>query len=99
MLGGAPLKKSLHWFKKFNKNKNSEPPSNSLMLDLGIYGAIGFQLAASVVGGMLFGAWLDKKIGSTPWGMLIGLSLGCIAGIVSLIRLLDFKNSRQNKSP
>lgn len=43
--------------------------------------ALGFVLPT--VGG----AWLDERLGSRPWGVLIGTALGVTAGLVQLVRL------------
>lgn len=67
------------------------------LVAFGIYGAIGFQLAATVVGGLFLGSWLDKKWGTSPWLTLIGLTAGSIGGFYNLIRLLTWKQGRQDR--
>jgi F0F1-type ATP synthase assembly protein I len=54
----------------------------------GIYGAAGLQLAASVVGFLLLGNWLDGKLGLTPWLAVAGLIVGFVGGLVNLIRIV-----------
>lgn len=76
----------------------TDPEKDSFILAFGIYGGIGFQLAGAVVGGLLFGSWLDKKFNTTPWISLIGLLLGCIGGFYNLIRLLTWNQSRKSRS-
>ena len=49
-------------------------------------GAVGIELALSVVVGMLGGQWLDKKLSTAPFLTLLGLVLGVVAGFRSLIR-------------
>jgi ATP synthase protein I len=39
-----------------------------------------------VVFGVLFGRWLDGKLGTTPWMMLLFLALGLVAGFRSVLR-------------
>lgn len=51
------------------------------------FGAVGIELALSVVIGLLAGQWADGKLGTEPIGTIIGLILGVIAGFRSLIRL------------
>jgi ATP synthase protein I len=48
--------------------------------------SIGLELGLSVVVGVLFGRWLDGKLGSTPWLMLAFLVLGFVAGFRSVMR-------------
>ena len=54
----------------------------------GIYGAAGLQLAASVVGFLLIGNWLDKKYGLSPWLAVAGLIVGFVGGLVNLVRIV-----------
>src|SRR5258706_4851790 len=49
------------------------------------YGALsastaGLELGISVAVGLLFGYWLDGKIDSAPWFMLLFMILGLVAG-------------------
>ena len=54
----------------------------------GIYGAAGLQLAASVVGFLLIGNWLDEKYGFSPWLAVTGLIVGFVGGLVNLVRIV-----------
>lgn len=84
-------------------NEPSRPPkgpsqdSDSFILAWGIYGAVGFQLAATVVGGLLVGHWLDGKLGTTPWLALAGLTAGSIGGFYNLIRIIRWSEERKGK--
>ncbi len=40
------------------------------------FGAIPFQLAISLLAGVFGGEWLDKKLGSAPWLLIVGVFLG-----------------------
>ena len=48
--------------------------------------SVGLELGLSVVFGVLFGRWLDGKLGTTPWMMLLFLALGLVAGFRSVVR-------------
>jgi len=48
--------------------------------------SVGIELALSIVIGLLGGQWLDGKLGTKPWLMIVGLVLGSFAGFRSLIR-------------
>ena len=54
----------------------------------------GFEIAAGIGLGVLIGMWWDRHHGSSPWGLLIGLILGCAAGTYVLIK----ETMRSNKS-
>lgn len=82
MLPKKPLKKS---------------EGDPFILAFGIYGAVGFQLASAVVGGLLLGGWLDKKYGTTPWLTVIGLVLGSAGGFYNFFRILTWNQGRKEK--
>ena len=68
------------------------------LIAFGIYGAVGFQLAATVVGGLMAGAWIDKKVGlHLPWFTIGGIVIGSIGGFYNLIRILNWKQARKGK--
>lgn len=52
--------------------------------------ARGFQLSSELVGGVVVGAvigWsLDHWLGIAPWGMIVFLLVGFIAGVVNVMR-------------
>src|SRR5262245_43830344 len=41
--------------------------------------SIGLELGLSVVFGVLFGRWLDGKLGTAPWMMVLFLGFGLVA--------------------
>jgi F0F1-type ATP synthase assembly protein I len=55
------------------------------MKAFGKYGAVGFELLASIAVGYYLGHWLDGKFG-TRWIGLIGFVIGCYAGFRALFR-------------
>ncbi len=50
------------------------------------HSSLGIELAVSVVIGLLGGMWVDSKLGTEPWLMVLGLLLGLTAGIRSIVR-------------
>ena len=61
------------------------------------YGALsastaGLELGISVAVGLLFGYWLDGKLGSDPWMMLLFMVLGLVAGFRGVIRAVQRAN-------
>ena len=55
------------------------------------------MLAACVVVGVMLGNMTDKWLGSTPWGVLIGLFLGMAAGVREIIRLVNKMDGNGDK--
>lgn len=58
------------------------------------------RLSAEFVGGPIVGAglgWaLDRALGSSPWGMIVFLMLGFVAGIFNVLRSSGFLRSARN---
>ena len=56
--------------------------------------SVGVEMAVATLVGWGFGYWLDGKLDSGPWLMLIGLLLGVAAGFKGLIRTARAANAR-----
>jgi ATP synthase protein I len=52
----------------------------------GRYLGLGLEMAVGVGLGVLVGQWLDKRYGWSPWGMVVGASLGLVGGMYLLIK-------------
>jgi putative F0F1-ATPase subunit (Ca2+/Mg2+ transporter) len=52
------------------------------------YAGAGLQLAMTLVAFMFLGIWLDKRLGSSPWFVLICVFTGAGAGFYSIYRRL-----------
>jgi F0F1-type ATP synthase assembly protein I len=50
------------------------------------YASLGLELVGAVLGFALGGLWFDRSFETSPWGILIGLTLGIIGGLYNLIR-------------
>jgi len=50
------------------------------------YSGIGFELIGAVGALSLFGYWIDRHFGTTPWGLIIGAVTGIVGGLWNLIR-------------
>ena len=48
--------------------------------------SVGLELGLAVLLGVLFGMWLDRRLGTEPWLMLVGLGLGLVAGFRNVMR-------------
>jgi F0F1-type ATP synthase assembly protein I len=45
---------------------------------------VGLQFAASILVFLFLGKWLDGKLGTAPWLMVIGVFLGAAGGFYSM---------------
>jgi ATP synthase protein I len=52
----------------------------TLLRAMGVAGACGLDLASAVLVGVLAGLFADSRLHSAPWGLLIGLFIGLVAG-------------------
>jgi ATP synthase protein I len=50
---------------------------------------VGTTLVACIVVGYLLGSYLDRKLGTSPWLVLVGVVLGTAAGFVGLFRMVS----------
>jgi F0F1-type ATP synthase assembly protein I len=58
------------------------------MLSGAAYAGLGVQFAAAILVFLFAGQWLDRRLGTTPWLMLLGVLLGAGGGIYSMYRRL-----------
>jgi ATP synthase protein I len=54
----------------------------------------GIEFLGAILIGVFAGQWLDKKLGTAPWLLLLGTFLGAAAGFVHLIRTLTTAQRR-----
>ena len=50
--------------------------------------AAGFQFTAAVILSVFLGIWLDGRLGTTPWLLVVTVFLGAAIGFYSLYRNL-----------
>ncbi len=48
--------------------------------------AVGTHILGGIIAGMIIGYIIDRFIGTSPWGMLIFLIIGIIAGFLNAYR-------------
>jgi len=51
--------------------------------------AVGTALVTCVVLGYLLGSYLDRRLGTSPWLVVAGVTLGTAAGFVGLFRTVS----------
>ncbi len=54
--------------------------------ELGYFASLGISVALAIVIGLAIGYWLDKKFGTQPVLLLVGLALGIAAGFSNIYR-------------
>lgn len=64
------------------------------------YMGLGTELAASVVGMLLIGYFLDRHFNTSPWLLLIGAAVGLIGGFYNFIKVVQrlSKSDRASKN-
>jgi ATP synthase protein I len=61
------------------------------------YANIGIEMMVSVLIGAFGGYGLDYLFHTKPWLMIVGFILGSVAGFLSLFRLLEQENKKNQK--
>jgi ATP synthase protein I len=62
--------------------QNASPPQSPASLAL----RFGGEFGAAVIVGALLGYGADYFLHTTPWGLVIGMGLGFVAGVVNVVR-------------
>ncbi len=55
---------------------------------LGLVGSFGFTTAGAIAGGYFLGSYLDKKLNTYPWFMLIFIMLGIIGSFLEFFKIM-----------
>lgn len=50
------------------------------------YSGVGLELAGAMAGLAFVGYWIDKRFGTSPWGILGGVVIGLAGGLYNLVR-------------
>lgn len=61
-------------------------PTKSPLQAMAIYSAILSQLVGSVLIGIFAGMWLDERLGTAPFFMIICLFIGITAGVWAMLQ-------------
>ena len=76
-------------------SSNASPPQSPASLGMRFGGEFG---AAVIVGGLL-GYGLDQFLPTSPWGVLVGVTLGFLAGVVNVVRVARAYNQAHPVDP
>lgn len=58
---------------------------------------VGLQFAGAIVLFLFAGRWVDARLGTEPWFLLLGVTIGAVAGFYSLYRQLTAPRGRDPK--
>lgn len=73
---------------RFPGSSDPESEDRRQARSLGKYAGVGLQFAASILLFLYAGQWVDRRLGSAPWGMIIGVFTGAGAAFYSMYRTL-----------
>jgi F0F1-type ATP synthase assembly protein I len=79
--------------------ENEEPGSGRQWWsrELGPFLTLGLQLAITVVAFFFLGRWIDGKLGTEPWFMLLGLAIGVTGGFIKFFRTASALGKASNR--
>ena|SRR5688572_31784159 len=61
------------------------------------YGGLGLQFAASIILFLYAGRWLDRKLETEPWFLILGVFTGAGAAFYSMYRTLMADQRREDE--
>jgi ATP synthase protein I len=62
----------------------------------GEFAGLGLQFVVAMLGGLYAGQWLDRKLGSAPWFLLIGVFSGAGLSFYSMYHKLMKAQARED---
>ena len=60
------------------------------------FAGVGLQFAASIIVFLLAGQWLDRRLGTAPWLLIVGVFFGAGGGFYSMYRKLMAAQARED---
>jgi|SRR5215211_3627773 len=60
------------------------------------FAGVGLQFALSIIVFLYLGQWLDRKLGTAPWFLIIGVFVGAGGSFYSMYRKLMAANARED---
>lgn len=63
------------------------------------YSTVGLEMGLSVIIGLFVGQWLDARLGTEPWLLLVFLLFGMAAGFRSIFRLARHRHDNEDDAP
>ena len=66
-------------------------------LTAGSFAGLGLQFVVTILVFLYLGEWLDRKLGTAPWLLLLGVFIGAAGGFYSLYRALTATQRRERE--
>lgn len=66
------------------------------MTSAGEFATVGLQFAASIIAFLYAGQWLDRKLGTAPWMLIVGVFTGAGLGFFAMYRKLMAAQARED---
>lgn len=71
--------------------------SRTLGDDFALYSGLGVQLGVVITAFTLGGNWLDARLGTKPWFLLLGTLVGFVGGTISVVSRVPSSASGSRK--
>lgn len=71
-----------------DEGRGSAARTGSALRAVAVLSGAGFTMAAAVAIGALAGRWLDQRLGTEPWLLVVGFLLGTVAGFIQMARIV-----------
>ena len=68
------------------KDPRAESPGSSDLPGVAAFAVMGTTIASCIAVGVVLGLWADRELHSAPAGLLIGIVLGTVAAVVSVVK-------------
>ena len=72
-----------------------DPYRRSAVSGTATYAGAGLQFAFSLLAFLFIGQWLDRRLGTDPWLMMLGVFLGAGGGFYAMYRRLMAAQERE----
>ncbi len=84
-------------FRGAGSHRPGGPAGQKAALSAGEFAGIGIEFAATILVFTFAGVWLDNRLGSTPWFVLVGVFVGAAAGFYSMYRRVTAAQRRDEE--